>query len=207
MSEEDTNRPKLTTTTGPFKEVTFLGHVDAATYDTEAGEVGACVNEADRNLILRSALPKLHSDTTEEIEKISGIAREVNVDATEKAKLRAKNPDSVKDVRESWITWLNRIKETVSNEVWTEVDAYVRKTALESPLSASPTVRSGGGGLGKTYTNKADEILTRTDDEIEEVVTKLLTAVPDFELDRDEESERPTRDSLAMLVKKFTESI
>lgn len=201
------DKPQLKTSTGPFANIIILGHIDAASYDTEAGKVGACVEEADFNVIYRDTLPAIHDAASPVIEKMSAIPRGTNTSATEKAQEREnkaaaaakvpREPKKVKDVPETFVTYADRVKASVSAEIWATIDAKFREIALATPVDATPNVRSSGAS--KANLEKADDILSRETDKIEAAVSKMLALVPDFDLVRDEEG-KPERSSLAKMV-------
>ncbi len=190
----------LTVSTGPFKDLTFPAHEDAESFDREAGEVGACVQEADASLAYRSHLPEFHRTFTEQMESLSGVKRGVNTDATEKAKARSKTPDKVDDIPESFIVWANRVKASLSEADFKALDAAAREQALKMPLDASPSKRMAGPG--KDLLSKADSLLTLPADQLQTKVDKYLGSVGDFQLETDENG-KPDRASLARLVGKY----
>lgn len=209
MSDTPT-KPSLITSTGPFKDFTILGHVTAEDFDKEAGKVGACVEEADYNVIYRDTLPELHDLATPKLEELSGLKRGTNDKATAKAQEREnaaaagatppRAAKKVKDVPESFIVYSERVKANVDEEVWKSIDAAFRSLALSLPVNATPTVRSSG--LSKANLEKAKEVLTRSVDKIEEAVAKMLAMVGDYDLTRDAEG-KPEEASLARLVGAF----
>lgn len=188
---------------GPHKKLTFIGHDDAQAYDEQAGEIGACVNTADLSDVYRSVLPKAH-DVFAKILVASGIARGVNEKATAAAKQRAKDPEKVKDVPEQYVPYANRVKATmIDNDQeaeWDALDAKVHFAAAAIACDSSPTARAKGPD--KAALAKADDILSREEAAMETTITTLLTAVPDFDLARDEEG-APDRVSLANLINEF----
>lgn len=206
MSE--TQQPKLTVNTGPFNDVVILGHVSVEDYDREAGRVGACLEDADTNVLYRDTLPTLHEKTIKEIITMSGVPRSVNDKQTAKNQERenaaaakaGRAPKTVKTVEESPVSYFTKVKASVDPEVWTQIDGYFRKVALETPVDSSPAARQGAPS--KANTAKAEEILTREVDDIEVAVEKLLAKVPEFNLERETDG-KPNVTSLARLVGSF----
>jgi len=192
--------------TGPFSGLKFIGHSSAEEYDTEAGEVGACVTAADLSDIYRSLFRKFHAAFTPTLEKLSGQTRLVNADATAKAKARSKSPDTVANVLESFITFANRCEAVCDKDVWTQICSEATALASSMKCDSSPTERAAGvaSGPGKAYLDKADTILARDEDALNNTVTKLLSAV-DFDLAYDEDG-KPERVSLARLVKAWMDA-
>lgn len=187
----------LKVTTGPFKGLLFPGHKSAEEFDREAGEVGACVEEADASICYRGTLPQFHEDFTEELQKLSGIERGVNQAATDKAKARSKSPDRVKDIPASFVDWANKIKASVDENVWKACDAAARALALTIKIDASPSTRQRGPA--KDLLEKADTVLALDENAREEKLAKWLGMVESFDLDRDENG-APTRESVAKLA-------
>jgi len=192
----------ITVSTGPFKDLPFPGHTDAEEFDREAGEAGACVEEADASLVYRSTLPAFHKAFTPTVESLSSIKRGVNTEATERAKARSKTPDKVEDVPESFITYANRVKAQVSEADWKALDAAARELSAQTKVDASPSARQAGPG--KDLLAKADSLLTLPADQLAAKVDKYQGAVEGFELTTDE-SGKPDRASLARLVGKYLE--
>lgn len=206
MSEEAPKPIKyITLSTGPFDDLKFIGHSDAAEYDAEAGAVGACVETADVSDGYRSLLPVFHSKMTPIIEELTGVTRGVNEEATTRAKARSKTPDKVKPVAESFITFAKRAlaAEGVDEEKRKAVHAQARALAASMKSDSSPARRAAGPG--KEYLDKADAKLLLSTEEIEAAVARYLEVVPDFELERDDTG-KPERESLAFLMKAWVAS-
>ena len=196
--------PTITVSTGPFKKLDFIGHADAAAYDTQAGKVGACVEEADRSDIYRSLLPEFHEKVFPILTKLApGVARGVNAKATEAAKAKAKDAARVEDVLEGFVTFANRVKAGVDEATWKEIETEVAALAAKTEADSSPSSRQKGPDKGSLA--KATEILGRTTDKIEEAVTKLSDVVPGFALERDAEGV-PEKNSLARMIMAWQEA-
>lgn len=187
-------------TTGPFKNVIFLGHSSVEERDAEAGKVGSTLEDADYSDLYRSTVPEAHDKMAPELEKLSGVVRGVNAEQTAKNQARAKEGKTVKPVPETFVDYAARVKPLVSEEIWASIDSRFREIALATPVDASPSKR--GGAASKANLEKADDIIGRPADAMEAAITKLLTTVPDYELTRDEDG-KPERTSLARLVGEF----
>lgn len=207
------DKPQLVTSTGPFENIVFLGHISAEDFDKEAGKVGSCVEEADYNVIYRDTLPTIHDKAEALLARLApSIPRGVNTKSTAKAQERetaaaAKAGRAAKEVSvpESFITWANRIKLGVDEATWKEIDTEFRALALATPVDATPNVRTSNLA-NKADLAKADDILTRDEDAIEAAVTKLQAPLAsEFDLIRDE-SGKPERVSLAKLVSAYVAS-
>lgn len=192
---------------GPHKELLFIGHDDAEAYDKQAGEVGACVNTADLSDVYRSLLPDAHENAFTDIllKNSAGVKKAVDTDATAKAQALAdktaaakgKTSEKVTDVLESYIKFANRVRGTVSVEEWKSLDDAVHAAAKTMPCDSSPSARTKGPS--KNALAKADDILADSIDNRETRITKLLTVVEGFELERGDDNV-PDKTSLARLI-------
>jgi hypothetical protein len=192
----------VTVSTGPFRDLAFPGHESAEEFDREAGEVGACVEEADASVAYRSTLPEFHKTFTPIVEQLTSIKRGVNEEQTAKVKARAKDPAKVDPVPESFIIYANRVKAQVSAEDWNALDAEARKLASTVPIDASPSKRVAGPG--KDLLAKADSLLTLPADQLTAKIDKYKASV-EYEVEVDEETGKPDRNSLARLIGRYLE--
>jgi hypothetical protein len=190
----------VTVSTGPFRDLSFPGHETAEEFDREAGEVGACAEEADASVAYRSTLPEFHKAFTPTMEQLTGIKRGVNEEQTAKAKARAKDPAKVDPVPESFITYANRCKASMNEADWNALDAEARKLATTIPIDASPSKRIAGPG--KDLLAKADSLLTLPQDQLQAKIDKYKSVV-EYELETDEETGKPDRASFARLIGKY----
>lgn len=205
-------KPQLVTSTGPFDNIILLGHISAEDFDKEAGKVGACVEEADYNIIYRDTLTVLQDKAASLFTKLApSLPVGVNEKATAKAQERenaaaekAKRTPKTVSVPETFNSWAARIKLGVDEATWKEIDTEFRALALATPVDATPNVRTSNLA-NKADLAKADEILTREPDAIEATVEKLSAPVPAFELLRDEAG-KPERVSLAKLIAAYVAS-
>lgn len=193
----------ITVSTGPFRDLPFPGHENAEEFDREAGEQGACVEEADASVAYRSTLPEFHKAFTATVEQLSGVKRGINEDATNKAKARAKDPAKVEPVPESFITYANRVKASLSEADWKALDSAARELAAQTKIDASPGKRQAGPG--KDLLAKADSLLTLPADQLSAKTDKYLGVCEGFDLQMDEATGKPERTSLARLVGKYLE--
>lgn len=192
-----TEKPKLVVSTGPFKNVIFLGHTSVAERDAEAGREGSTLEDADFSDLYRSTLPEAHDKFAPVLQSMSGVVRGVNKEQTAKNQARAKEGKTVKDVPESFVDYADRVKAQATEDDWKAIDAKFREIALATPVDASPSKRTGAAS--KANLEKADEILNRTADAIESTISKMLGLVPDYDLVRDDEG-KPERTSLARMI-------
>lgn len=185
--------------TGPFKNLSFIGHATAEDYDREAGEVGACVEDADASVLYRATLnPEFHDKFTPILQEMSGLERPVNEKATAAAKARSKTPDKVKDVPASFVDFANKVKESVDAEMWTTIEAKAREVAASMRIDASPSQRVGT--VSAEYKAKAQSWLDTGDFE-----GKITTYAEQYDLDAQsverDDSGKPTVDSLGRFIK------
>lgn len=195
-------RPIIKVSTGPFDDVEFQGHLSVDERDTEAGDPGSTLRDADKSDCYRSTLPEAHEKFRETLIKMSGVQPVVNEVATALAKKRAKDATKVKDIEETFVSLATRAKaalvvDDAGKATWAEIDKAFRAIAFATPIDASPGRQ--GGGAGKANVAKAEDILSRSADAIEAAVEKLMAAEPTYDLARDE-SGKPEVNSLAKLV-------
>lgn len=203
MPDENTPTIKMRScSTGPFKNLSFIGHATAEDYDREAGEVGACVEDADASVLYRSTLnPEFHDKFTPILQEMSGIERPVNEKATTAARTRAKTPEAaakVKDVPASFVDYANNVKATVDAEMWNAIEAKAREVASSMRIDASPSQRVGA--VSAEYKAKAQSWLDTGDFE-----GKITTYAEQYDLDAQsverDDSGKPTVDSLGRFIK------
>jgi hypothetical protein len=190
----------VTVSTGPFRDLGFPGHENAEEFDREAGETGACAEEADASVAYRSTLPEFHKAFTPTMEQLTGVKRGVNEEQTAKVKARAKDPSKVEPIPESFITYANRVKASLNEDDWKALDAAARELAKSIPIDASPSKRIAGPG--KDLLAKADSLLTLPADQLQAKIDKYQGAV-EQEIEVDESTGKPDRNSLARLIGKY----
>lgn len=194
------------TETSRFK-VKFNGPDTVEEADQQAGKKGAALEEGVYSIIYRATLPEFWRKFVPEITKLTGIAREVDVAATEKARARAvkagKDPKDVKDVPEKWSAYDRRVWAQVDEATRGQLMSLAQTVADGISITFAPTKR--GAGIDKKFLVKADSLLTLSDDELDAKINKYLGIIPGYELDRDEDG-RPERESLARLVEQVFEA-
>lgn len=204
MPDENQNPTiKLRTcNSGPFKNLSFIGHATAEDYDREAGEVGACVEDADASVLYRSTLnPEFHDKFTPILEQMSGMTRGINTDATAKAKARAKTPEAaakVKDVQASFVDFANSVKATVPTEVWSEIDAKAHEVASQMRIDASPSQRVGAVSAENKARAQSWIDSGNAESKITQYAEEYSLDVSGIERD---DNGRPTVDSLGRFIK------
>lgn len=179
-------------------DVKLNGPDTVEAYDQKAGKVGSCLADACENTIYRSTLPELHGKLVEKIEALTGQKREVNQTATDAAKGRAKDASKVKDIMETVPKFVKRATAGMSKEDLAALQTEIQAIADTLEVDPSPSKRQRGPA--KDLLAKADQILTLPEDQREAKITSWLNQVEGFELERGEDDNIPTRESLALLI-------
>lgn len=191
-------------------KLTFNGPGTVEEYDQLAGRPNACLEDAVDNEIFRGTLPEWADPFVAALEKLTGIKRNVDADATEKAKNAAKSDEArakVKDVLEKPKAFNNRVKALVEKgEVphsetgtpLTVADLQALAQATADSISINPAPSRRQGAPKKDLLEKADNLLAGDADVLESKISVYQTAV-DFDLVRGDDG-RPTRESLARLI-------
>lgn len=182
------------------------GPETAEEFDQKAGKSGACLEEAVASVTYRSTSPEFWDAFIPKVEALTGITRGVDEAASARAKERAKDPSKAKDVPEKPNAYDNRVWAQASDEQKAQLVALAKETALSITIDPSPSRRASTPNAA-IYA-KADSVLSRDTAGIADAVNKLTAAVEGagrvFELAYDENN-KPTRDSLAGLIKVYTE--
>lgn len=160
-----------------------------------------CLSDAVDNCIYRGHIPSFWEEVLPKVEKQTGITRGVDADATAKARARSKTPDKVKDVPEKFGKYINRVLASLDDENKKSLTAFILDAAKNYPIDVSPGQRASGPGAANL--SKADDVLLRDNAALEQTVAKLMSVVGEFDLERDDDG-RPTRESLAFLIKQYT---
>lgn len=185
-------------------DLVFNGPSTAEEYDAKAGRVGAAVEDASTNTIYRSTLPKWQKAFVAALVALTSVERLVDSAATEKAKARAKAGVEVSDVLEKNTTYINRATAQYAGDdkdKLAELAKLAQDVANDIEVDPSATVRTPGVDKGSLA--KAEDILSRDEDSMETTVSKLLAGVPDYVLERNDDDNKPEKNSLARLVSKF----
>lgn len=175
-------------------------------YDAAAGKPGSALEDAVASEIWRGTLPKWQREFTPKLEALTGIKREVDAAKTEAAKKSAKNPENVSDVLEKFSSFAKRARGSflaglegdALAAAEAQLNALAQEVAETTPVDPSPTSREAAAS--KASLAKADSILLLEDDEIETKVQKIMDVVPSVSIDRDENTGKPTRTSLARAI-------
>lgn len=197
-----------TFSTGVFEDLLSNGPGSVEIYDTQAGEVDACLNSAVNNVILRSHIPQFWKAFVPQVETLTGTERVVNADATAKAKAKAKPDAKVSDILEGWNPYITRVWAGADDVLKAKLNTLAFETAASLEISVAPASREGSGqskALAPFFAN-ADKVLALEVDLRESKLTKLLAIVGDFDLERDTDGV-PDRTSLAKLFKAWNDKM
>lgn len=183
-------------------DLVFNGPATAEEYDKAAGRVNASVEDAVSNTIYRATLPKWQKAFVEVLAALTGVTRDVDAAATAKAVARSKEgkADEVLEKATKYIERASSIYAGDDKDKLAELAAAAQTCADSIPVDPSASVRQGG--INKGWLAKAEDILGRDEDAQEATIAKLLSVVPDYVLDRDEDG-KAEKTSLARLVGKF----
>lgn len=192
--------PNIESSSGPFKDLIFVGHDSVEAYDTEAGKPGSCLADADGAIVTWNCLPIFGNRFVPIFEKLTGSTRLVDEKKTAKAKAAAKPDAVVADVYETPVVFFTREFAKLDDQQKAAVSVAARDLALTIKVDASPSAR-GARGPSKDLLAKADSVLALSEDKREEKLSKWAAALdeaslPPFDLERDEQGV-PTRESLA----------
>ncbi len=187
--------------TGPFT-LRSPGPATVEEFDAKAG-AGECLSGAVSDCIYRGHIPTFWDEFIPQVEKLTGIERGVDAEATARAKARQKADSKavVKDVPEKFGKYINRVLASLDDSAKAEITSLATATASKLEIDPSPARRSSGPGAANLA--KADDVLSREASAIEATIGKLLSVVGEFDLDREADG-KPTRESLAALIKAYT---
>lgn len=200
---------------GPFEDLRFVGHESAEAYNAEAGAPdqerfpgyeSSLLADADGAIVAWSTLPTFGRNFAKTVAEKTGIPRRVNEKALAKAKERAKNPDDVKPEKylETTVDYFNFVFESIDDQKKAELRALAKEFALTVKVDASPSAK-GSRGPSKGALDAADTVLALPEEQREAKITKWQNVLaasdqPEFDLQRDPETNVPTRDSLAYMA-------
>lgn len=190
--------------TGPFEDLVSNGPATVEHYDSLAG-AGACLADAINNVVFRSHTPQFWKAYIPQVEKLTGTTRNVNPEATAKAKAKAKNPASVADVLEGWNPYFTRVFGASSPEDKQVLTDLAISTALALDIAVAPAQR--GDGSSKTlvpYWPKTDAYLALDAEALEERMANLTATIGEYDFEVDGEG-KPDRTALAKAIQKFIE--
>jgi hypothetical protein len=182
----------------------FNGPDTVDAYDKTAGRVGACLEDAVDNTIYRGTLPEWQEAFGEKVLIPRFGERQVNQSATDAAKTRSKTPEKVADIMETWSRYHARVTAGMSDEDKKALAVEAQNIAATISVDPSPSKRQAGPK--KMFLDKADSWLTLDDNALEAKIGPALNAVPDFDLERDDNG-KPERSSLARLIERYVDTM
>lgn len=192
-------------TTSSGYDLSFHAPNSVEEYDAKGGS-GQCLRDAIAETVNRSTILAWQADFAQVLEAHTKIPREIDAEATAKARARAKNPDSViREVFERFSQYNKKVNDLYANGDETK-RAELEKLAQEAAdrVPVDPT-RQRTGAIAKGDMAKALDVLSGTPESIEAKVDKYLQTV-DFDLQRDD-SGLPEKNSLARLIGKYVEAL
>jgi hypothetical protein len=192
---------KYTTNSCDF-DLVFSGPESVEEYNTAAGRENAVLEDAVNNIIWRSTLPQWQRAFAEALEtRYPDSPRLIDEEATRKAKARAKDKSAVADVKEKATRYIARV---VAEHPSDDLAQLAQQVADTITINPAPTVRTSSG-VNKGWLAKAQDILGRDEEAREATIERLLSVVPGYELQRDEDGV-PIETSLARLIGKFMDA-
>jgi hypothetical protein len=188
-------------TTSCNYNLTFKGPETVKAYDAKAGREGACLQDACLKTINSTTIVEWQKAFVNLLSERTGIAPQIDEEATTRAKARSKNPAKVSPVLERFSLYNARVlNEWVGPNGDAKTDQlqkWAQEVADTIEISPSPGVKVGSAELAK-----ANEILSHDQEYIEERVSMMLTELPEFLLTRDAEG-KPEAHSLARLLNTY----
>lgn len=195
-------------------DLKFNGPDTVEEYDKKANAVGACLKDAVGGCIAWDTLPEWMEAFRKFLVEKTGIQRQVDTAATEKAKARAETEEAkakVKDVYEKDAGFIKKLRAQAAAGGLTLTDGSsldkagfdAAGQAVADGISIDPAPSKRQGAPKKEFLEKAKEVIARPVDAREASISKML-AVVEFDLERDAENV-PDETSLARLVGKFTD--
>lgn len=182
--------------------LTFNGPETIQDYDAKGGE-GACLRDACRMSIYGETLPAWQEAFAAVLEQRTGIPREIDQEATSRAKARSKTPENIKPINERVKAYNDRIVATWVNgdeSKRLQIQQWAQETADRLEIIPAPIVTDTKlPPVSKAELAKAHEILSHESAYVEERVTMMLGEIPDYRLTRDAEG-KPEPQSLARLI-------
>ena len=193
-------------TTSSGYDLRFNAPDSVEAYD-KLGGPGRCLSDAVAETLNRSTILAWQNDFAKVLEERTGIQRQVDADATAKAKSRAKNPDSVvREVFERFSIYNRKVNDQYANGDETkraELEKWAQEVADHIPVD--PT-RQRTGAIASGDRAKAEDVLSGTPESIEAKICKYLDVVGDYDLARDD-SGLPEKTSLARLIGRYVEAL
>lgn len=185
----------------------FIGHPDEASYDAEAGYPGAMREAAHRWHIHRDTIIVFDRIFSPWLEKTSGVARKIDDALTARRRAYSLNPNKVAPLYERFVPYTKRVIAILEKEGKTDLIASIKAEALRVSQTVRINVAPAAGlaPIEPMFFARADSLLEQEPGTLASRISRFQSLVPDHELIRDHEG-KPLRESLARLLKRFTEA-
>jgi hypothetical protein len=188
--------------------LTFTGPESIEAYDAKAGKDGTALVHACLYTVYRETLVTWQEAFAQLLASKTGIARQIDEEATARARSQSKHPENVAPLQERVLAYNKRVASQWANgddAKRAELQAWAQEVADKIEAVPSPvTPPTKQDPVGKADLAKANEILSHPPDYIEERVALMLGELPDYELLRDAGNEnKPEVQSLARLINKY----
>jgi hypothetical protein len=186
----------------------FAGPDSIEAYDAKAGKPGAALEHALLYTVYREILVTWQEAFAQLLAAKTGIPRQIDEEATARAKSQSKHPENVAPINERVLAYNKRVASQWANgddAKRAELQAWAQEVADKIEAVPSPvTPPEKQAPIGKADLAKAAEILSHPSDYIEERVALMLSELPDYELLRDAGNEnKPDLQSLARLINRY----
>ena len=161
-------------------------------YDEMAGEVGACLTSATDNAIYRGYLPKFREAFVTAVEAETGIARNFETKETKAGKETK--------IYEKDTTYMARVcaEQGCENSAFQHIADNVSESLQFSLVSSR-------GKIGKEWIGKAEELIEKTEGNLDKFVDKITTNLPGFAFEMVDG--QPTVESVAFAIKAEVERV
>jgi hypothetical protein len=168
-------------------------------YDKLAGRVGACLDDANQYNLFHSWNGEFRPKFVEAFEKQTGIKRQLNQEAIDKAPARK---DGTKpEIFEQEAKYFKRALAELGEDI-SKYQSLAEAVARQVKFDPSEGTRSGGK-VGKEYMSAAQQVFDAEESSpgaIEKVVTRLQE-LNNITIEIDFETIQPTLESLARAIK------
>jgi hypothetical protein len=181
-------------------KLSFNGPNTVEEYDQKGGRVGACLEDACENTMYRSTLPEWQDAWATKLAELTKQPRQVDKEATDKARSRAKDPAKVQDIYEKVKAYNQRVTAGMTEEQKSQLALAAQQVADGITVDPSPSKRAKGPD--KALLAKAESLLTLPEDQLQQRIDKYLSRVEGFQLETDD-NDKPEKASLARLIGRY----
>jgi hypothetical protein len=181
-------------------KLSFNGPNTVEEYDQKAGRVGACLEDACENTLYRSTLPEWQDAWATKLAELTNQQRQVDKEATDKARSRAKDPGKVQDILEKVKAYNQRVTAGMPEDQKNALALAAQQVADSITVDPSPSKRAKGPD--KALLAKAESLLTLPEDQLQQRIDKYMSRVEGFQLETDD-NDKPEKASLARLIGRY----